>query len=155
MSRTPTTLPLLLGLVTACLGCSSRYEDAWSRARPQTFSCTGSVEYRGQPVVGALVNFFSETVDAKRPQVVHVYQAVGFTDAAGAFRLKTFREGDGAVGGIHRVRVTMPTLDDPVNSAPARPAATIPTRYGAFDTSGLTAEVTPGGPNHFVFTLAD
>lgn len=141
--------------IAVTIGCSSRYEDAWSRARPQTFSCTGSVEYRGQPVVGALVNFFSQTVDAKRPQVVHVYQAVGFTDATGAFRLKTFREGDGAVGGSHRVRVTMPTLDDPVNPAPARPAATIPTRYGAFDTSGLTAEVTPGGPNHFVFTLAD
>lgn len=161
MSRTPATLPLLLGLVTACLGCSSRYEDAWSRARPQTFSCTGSVEHRGQPVVGALVNFVSESVDAKRPQVVHVHQAVGFTDATGAFRLKTFRENDGAVAGSHRVRITMPTLADPAQAPPgppppARAAATgLPGRYADFDTSGLTAEVTPGGPNHFVFTLAD
>jgi hypothetical protein len=145
-----------LAAVVAC-GCSSHYEDDWSRARPKTFSCTGTVTHRGQPVVGALVNFASETVDPKRPQVVHVHQAVGFTDAAGAFRLKTFRENDGAVAGSHRVRITMPVLSDPAAPprSPAPPAGTLPARYAAFETSGLDAEVVPDGPNHFTFTLAD
>jgi hypothetical protein len=157
MSRTLAKLPLLLGLASACLGCSSRFEDAWSRARPKTFSCTGTVSHRGQPVVGALVNFASETVDPKRPQVVHVHQAVGFTDATGAFRLKTFRENDGAVAGSHRVRIAMPLRSDPADTpgSPAPPAGTLPARYAAFDTSGLDAEVVPDGPNHFTFTLAD
>jgi hypothetical protein len=137
MTTMPPTIRLIacLAAVAAC-GCSSHYEDAWSRARPPTFSCTGAVEHRGQPVVGALVNFTIEIPDAARPEVVHTHQAVGFTGPDGRFGLKTFREGDGAVAAV------------PATSA-------IPTRYASFEASGLTAEVSAGGPNHFVFQLAN
>jgi hypothetical protein len=137
------------------LGCSSRYEDAWSRARPQTYSCTGKVVHRGQPLAGALVNFAIEMPDAKRPEVIHAYQAVGFTGPDGNFLLKTFREADGAVAGTHKVRIAIPVLTSP-DEPRAKPAASvIPPRYASFDSSGLTAEVTAAGPNRFEFSLAD
>ena len=154
MTAMPPTIRLIACLTAAlALGCSSRYDDAWSRARPKTFSCTGTVEHRGQPVVGALVNFSIETPDGTRPQVVHTHQAVGFTGPDGRFSLKTFREGDGAVAGTHRVRIAMPLVTDPAAAAAARPAPVIPERCGSFDASGLIAEVVPDGPNHFVFRL--
>jgi hypothetical protein len=156
MTNMPPTMRLIacLAAAAAC-GCSSRYEDAWSRARPPTFSCTGAVEHRGQPVVGALVNFAIEIPDTRRPEVVHTHQAVGFTGPDGRFGLKTFREGDGAVAGTHRVRIVMPLLEDPAAPAAVAPPPAIPTRYASFEASGLTAEVNAGGPNHFVFQLAN
>ena len=156
MNSMPPYRSAILGLAAvACFGCSSRYEDAWSRSRPKTFSCTGSVEHRGQPVVGALVNFAIEIPDATRPEVVHNHQAVGFTGPDGAFRLKTFRDGDGAVAGTHRVRIVIPVLADPAAPGEALPAAVIPARYASFDASKLTADVTPDGPNRFVFQRAE
>ena len=156
MTTMPPTIRLIacLAAVAAC-GCSSHYEDAWSRARPPTFSCTGAVEHRGQPVVGALVNFTIEISDAARPEVVHTHQAVGFTGPEGRFVLKTFREGDGAVAGTHRVRIVMPLIEDPAAPAAVPATSAIPTRYASFEASGLTAEVSAGGPNHFVFQLAN
>lgn len=142
-------------LAAAVLGCSSRYEDAWSRARPRTFPAAGTVEHRGKPVAGALVNFMIEVPDPRRADVAHVHQAVGFTDARGVFRLKTFREGDGAVAGTHQVRIAIPVLVDPLGPAPEAAAKPLPSRYGSFETSGLTAEIVAGGTNTFVFRLAD
>jgi hypothetical protein len=151
------TIQLLtcLGAAAIAFGCSSRYEDAWSRARPKTFSCTGMVVHRGQPVVGALINFAIEMPDAKRPEVVHSYQAVGFTGSDGNFRLKTFRDGDGAVAGNHRVRIAIPVATEPTEPPRRAPASVIPRHYADFKSSGLTAEVTPAGPNRFEFTLSD
>jgi hypothetical protein len=143
---------------TVALGCSSRYEDAWSRARPKTYACTGMVSHRGQPLAGALVNFAIQIPDAKRPDVVHTHQAVAFTGPDGNFRLKTFREGDGAVAGTHSVRIAIPVATDPTEfNEPSRraPASVISKRYADFKSSGLTAEVTPAGPNRFEFTLSD
>jgi hypothetical protein len=152
----PLTVRLIACLTaTVALGCSSRYEDAWSRARPKTYSCTGAVSHRGQPLAGALVNFAIEIPDAKRPEVVHTHQAVAFTGPDGHFRLKTFREGDGAVAGTHRVRIAVPVLTSPDEPRAKPPASVVFQRYASFDSSGLTAEVTPAGPNRFEFTLSD
>jgi hypothetical protein len=152
----PTTVRVIACLAAAAvLGCSSRYEDAWSRARPQTYSCTGTVVHRGRPLVGALVNFAIELPDAKRPEVIHSYQAIGFTGPDGNFVLKTFREQDGAVAGTHKVRIAIPVLTNPDEPRAKAPASLIPNRYASFDASGLTAEVTPAGPNRFEFMLSD
>jgi hypothetical protein len=151
----PPRIVTIACLAAAVLGCSSRYEDAWSRARPRTFPAAGTVEHGGKPIAGALVNFMIELPDPRRPDVAHSHQAVGYTDSRGEFRLKTFREGDGAVAGTHQVRIAIPHLVDPLDPAPQEPAPTLPSRYGSFETSGLTAEVTASGTNHFVFELAD
>lgn len=148
-------LLLIACLTVVTFGCSCRYEDAWSRARPPTFSSTGVVVHRGQPVAGALVNFAVEMPDATRSGVIHSYQAVGFTGPDGAFRLKTFRDGDGAVAGHHRVRITIPVLTTPGEPQTSPPPSRIPARYSAFESSGLAAEVSATGPNEFMFQLGD
>jgi hypothetical protein len=150
------TYRLIVCLAAAVvLGCSSHYEDAWSQARPQTYSSTGTVVHRGRPLMGALVNFAIEMPDAKRPEVIHSYQAIGFTGPDGTFQLKTFREADGAVAGTHRVRISMPDLTSPDDRRAKAPPSLISNRYASFDSSGLMAEVTPAGPNRFEFTLSE
>jgi hypothetical protein len=153
MPQTVRVIACLTAVVA--LGCSSRYEDAWSRARPKTYTCTGMVSHRGRPLAGALVNFAIQIPDAKRPDVVHTHQAVAFTGPDGNFRLRTFREGDGAVAGTHRVRIAIPVATEPTEPPRRAPASVIPQRYASFDSSGLTAEVNPAGPNRFEFTLSD
>lgn len=146
---------VLVGVFTS--GCSRYHEDKWSRARPRTVRAAGVVEYQGKPVEGAIVTFISRVEDRNRE-----YDARGYTDAKGRFRLKTFREDDGAVVGTHRVRIEKDTMEATSASTNGGPAASamklirhLPKRYGSFDTSGLTAEVTQKGPNQFVFQLED
>lgn len=146
---------VVMGVFTA--GCSRYHEDKWSRARPRTVRAAGVVEYQGKPVEGAIVTFIARREDRNRE-----YDARGYTDAKGRFRLKTFREDDGAVVGTHRVRIEKDAMDATSTSSNGGPAASamklirhLPKRYGSFETSGLTADVTEKGPNEFVFTLDD
>lgn len=164
-----------LAWVVACVimaqatGCSRYVEDKWSRARPATHRAGGGLQYQGQPVQGATVTFVAR--DESRGKE---FTAVGFTDARGRFELKTFRPGDGAIAGSHRVMIEKHALvtgqsenEKPPASreeyaaqqaaAGGRPRIVreLPAKYGSFDTSGLTAEVTEKGPNEFVFQLED
>jgi len=136
-------------------GCSRYHEDKWSRARPRTVPAGGVVEYQGKPVEGAIVTFIAKLEERNRE-----YDARGYTDAKGRFRLKTFRPDDGAVVGTHRVRIEKSTAEPLTGpggglSSAIKIAQHLPQRYGSFDTSGLTAEVTEKGPNEFAFKLDD
>lgn len=150
------------------VGCSRYVEDKWSRARPATHRAGGVVEYRGQPLSRATITFVGRD-DASGKE----FSAVGLTDDRGRFRLQTFRPADGAVAGSHRVKIEKQSLGGgsaaavkpPTNreeyeaelaaQAKMRVGSEIPPRYGSFDTSGLTAEVTEKGPNEFAFKLDD
>jgi hypothetical protein len=77
------------------------------------------------------------------------FSAVGITDSAGRFVLKTFRPNDGAVAGTHIVMIEKSSYDDKTG----RVTAHLPRRYARQETSGLTAEVTEKGPNDFTFRL--
>jgi hypothetical protein len=79
-------LPLCLPLS----GCSSR------SGRPPTVPVHGNVTYKGKPVANASVAFLAPGAPAP---------AAGTTDAAGKFRLSTFKPNDGAVVGTHLVTV--------------------------------------------------
>jgi hypothetical protein len=98
--------------------------------------------------------------------------AVGLTDADGRFELKTYRPGDGAIAGSHRVAIEKRSLGggEPDSGKPfasqqeyearrgtgaPKLVSEVPGSYGSFDTSGLTAEVSEKGPNEFVFKLDD
>jgi hypothetical protein len=90
------------------------------------------------------------------------YNAMGTTDSAGRFRLQTFRPQDGAVPGSHRVQIeklsyTAKPVAGPVpDGFPTSTSVEIshlPKKYRSPQTSGLTAEVTPKGPNEFTFEL--
>ncbi len=116
------------------------------KGKPETVPVTGEVIYKNGPVEGAEVTFAPEGAAL----------AMGRTDAAGKFTLRTFEEGDGAVPGSHRVTVVknVPQSTRPENPYPVTKNA-LPARYAQPAQSGLIFEVKPSGENHFRLELAD
>lgn len=160
---------VIVVIMTQAGGCSRYVEDKWSRARPATYRAGGVVEYQGTAVPRAMITFVAR--DESRGKE---FAAVGFTDDRGRFTLQTFRPRDGAIAGIHRVMIEKRSLGGGQSAAEKSPSnreeyeaqragstgrlkfvSEIPSRYGSFDTSGLSAEVTEKGPNEFVFKLDD
>jgi hypothetical protein len=131
------------GLVLVALGCSRHHEDEWSQRWPPRHPCSGTVEFDGAPLAGAVVTFFTEREErAKEP-----FSAVGMTGAEGKFVLKTFRPNDGAVAGDHVVMVEKREMVD------GQLKTHLPAKYARKETSGLSATVSEKGPNVFVFKL--
>jgi len=154
------------GGVCVVAGCFRYVEDKWSRARPLTYPVRGTVQYDGRSVSGAVVTFMGRSTSGAD------LAAVGLTDANGRFELKTYRPGDGAISGSHRVAIEKrslgggePDTGKPFESqqeyeaqraagaGPPKLARELPAKYGSFETSGLTAEVSDKGPNEFIFQL--
>lgn len=135
----------VLAVAGVTAGCSRYHEDEWSRKWPPRHLAQGFVELDGQPLDGATVTFFTERADRGNEP----FSAVGITDSAGRFVLKTFRPNDGAVAGTHIVMIEKSVYDDKAG----RVITQLPRRYARQDTSGLTAEVTEQGPNEFTFRL--
>ncbi|HBE66626.1 MAG TPA: hypothetical protein DDW52_00625 [Planctomycetaceae bacterium] len=76
----------------ALVGCDSAPDN------PPTTPVTGTVTYKKKPVEGALVVLVAQTPDAQG--------AVGTTDADGNYAVSTFADGDGAVAGTYKVKVS-------------------------------------------------
>jgi hypothetical protein len=117
--------------------------------KPQPLAASGQFTYQGRPLAGATVSFLSE--DGK-------VSASGETDAKGDFTLSTYQRGDGAPAGRYKVLVTIDAFEIspqglPVPKKRGGPAVTLPERYGSIADTPLSAEVTPDGPNRFVFAL--
>lgn len=139
---------LLTGTV---LGCGGAESDRWTEARPNVHRASGIVTLDGAPLAGATVTF-------RRGEDSPA--AAGRTDAEGRFQLSTFGDADGAVAGPHQATVTKysdvekPAGYDPETSPPLpEPKLLTPPKYQSFETSGLSATVSPDGPNEFEFTL--
>ena len=144
---------ILLCMVAAGGGCAGRTEDKWTRARPATYAAGGTVLVDGRPMEGVKVQFERSSANDGPPCV-----AFGYTDSWGRFRLRTFRDGDGAVAGDHVVlieRITFEPISKPSNAevTPTREVSHLPERYRSSHTSGLTATVVPGGRNEFSFAI--
>ena len=146
---------LILALLPMAGGCSRYREDEWSKQWPRRVPAGGMVELDGQPVAEATVVFVTRSADGKKE-----YAALGQTDAAGKFRLKTFRPNDGAIPGKHLVGIekTAAVITNPVRGLspedqPKVVKNVLPEKYRVYSTSGLEAEVTEKGPNDFVFRL--
>jgi len=137
-------------------GCSSRVDDKWTRMRPPVFPAMGIVVYQDKPVAGATVMLESQSPDEKSRGKV----AIGHTDSGGRFRVRTFKEYEGAVAGPHRISVkkieyleNKPPNADPTIDYPPLEKSLLPERYKDFEASGLTATVTEQGPNSFRLEL--
>jgi hypothetical protein len=136
MQQSRRFLVLVLLLATVAAGCGRK--DGRVPVR-------GTVTYRGQPLPNALVVFMPETPG--------VLPSSGLTDRNGRYQLMTTVPGDGAAVGKHRVTITARKPDKELKggarsvtgSATEPGAPLIPTKYFMPDTSGLTAEVKPGG----------
>lgn len=109
----------------------------------------GRVLFNGEPLKYGSIVF----------QPAHGQPARGEIQPDGAFTLSTYRAGDGAAVGRHKVRVTCYTSQDPKqkkeNSAASDSLgeSLIPLRYTSFDTSGLEVALLAGGNKPFVFEL--
>ena len=115
-------------LATAAIAIAGCGESA-----PTTYPVAGLVRFDdGQPVQTGHVEFHhaESGISAK-----------GRIGADGSFALTTFREGDGAVAGVHRVTVHQLILNDMVRDPSShRHGRSVPSRY-ADQSSPLTATV--------------
>ena len=119
--RIRTTSPILLVAVVLapCWGCGSA-----GGSPSELIPVKGKVTYKGQPLTKGLIQFAPRNTGR---------EASGQLQADGSFVLTTFKEGDGAVAGKHRVFVSE------FDKRLARDRALL--RYASPNTSGLTAEV--------------
>lgn len=128
-------------------------------AKPRLYPVSGTVRYKNQPVAEAVVSFFSE--DGKR-------LATGRTDANGVFTLSTFREGQGAVPGRHKVTVTKfvtpgksatgeVSMEDAFKppQTPPEPRNLLPAKYADPKHPVIELTVSKDRPNDFTIDLAD
>jgi hypothetical protein len=123
-------LVLALTVVAAVSGCGGG--DPYA---VKTVSAAGTATYQGKPVSKGTILF--QPVDEKgRP-------ASG-TIEDGKFTLTTYREGDGAVPGKHKVAVVV-TEEKKTKDGDTTVKYIIPERYASAETSGVEVEVPPGG----------
>ena len=134
-------------------GCGSSDPDAGLN-RPKRVPVTGLVSSQGRPVADADVTFLNDAAQTT---------GTARTDSDGRFEVTTFRDRDGAVPGtqlvaIRRVDVINKTPADVDVSAggvglPPEVHWVVPQKYSDPRKSGLTANVTDAGTNHFEFAL--
>lgn len=117
------------------------------RRGPEIVSVSGKVTFNGQPL-----KFGSVTFQPQKGQ-----PARGEIQSDGTFTLSTFKPGDGAVVGPHKVRVACyESQRAPANTGGGEQSLgklLIPVKYTFFDQSGLTAEVKPSDNAPFLIEL--
>lgn len=151
----------------AMLTCASMVCGCGSSAEPPVpvYPVTGTVTYKGTPVVGADITFFNK--EANR-------SSFGRTNEQGEYQLTTFSANDGAVAGKSIVTIVkfeappMATTDVASidteeyvppganqSTDPPKPKSEFPDKYGKQETSGLVAMVNADAPNKVDFNLTD
>lgn len=114
---------------------------------PQMVQVTGKVLYNGQPLKFGSVTFQPPTGQPARGEI----------QSDGTFSLSTYRPGDGAVVGRHKVRVACYESQRPTAVKPPGEQSLgkllIPQKYTLFDESGLTADVRADSTAPLVFEL--
>ena len=136
-------IPLLAALLLAG-GCSEK------ETGPKRVQATGTVNYKGQPVEGAMVILSPETPG--------VPAATAQTDASGQFKLGTKEAGDGAVPGRYKVTIAKTETplqeeikeDDPRYGNPlpeVQSKELLPVKYKDPAKSGLSVEIRDGEEN--------
>jgi hypothetical protein len=122
----------------AVVGCSS--------GQPTLAVVRGTITYKGKPVPNGTITF----VPANGPA------ATGKIHRDGTYTLTTYKAGDGAVLGTHKVVVA--AMEDMTGRLPEDrnplPPSLVPNKYSSIGTTDLTAEVKEGG-NNINFPLED
>jgi hypothetical protein len=122
--------------ITACCGCS--------RGPAPTYPTKGRVVFADKsPLAGGNIEFAPQSGQIRT-------SARGVIGDDGTFVLTTFREGDGAIEGKHRVLI-IPARRR--GELPGKAARTLDGKYQDFATSGLEATVSADGPNDFEFVV--
>ena len=113
---------VLAAVVLVPSGCSHR---------PKTAPVHGKVTYKGKPVPNGTVSFIPDGGTA----------ATGEIGPDGSYALTTFRKGDGAILGKHKVVISALEAGNPGEVAASLPAPIVPTKYMNLSTTDLRAEV--------------
>jgi hypothetical protein len=123
---TRTTCCALAAVLVLAAGCGD--------SNPKTVPVRGKVIYNGNPVTSGTVTF---TPEAGGPP------ATGEIRSDGSFEMTTFKSGDGAVPGKHKVFIVAmgSTAEQLPESRSPTPPPTIPMKYTHPATSPLTATV--------------
>lgn len=139
-------LPLLLG--------------CGNDGRPPLAKVTGTVSYKGKPLVGANICFL--------PEQPGIRSALGTTDQTGRYSLLTYDPDDGAPVGKHKVVISLRGPPEKPKLDPALKAKygeayfeqlsglgklLIPEKYNSPESSGLSVDVVAGRRNVFDFDL--
>jgi len=115
---------------------------------PEIVPVTGTVLYNGEPLPFGSVTFQPPSGQPARGEI----------RGDGTFELSTYRRGDGAVVGKHKVKIACYESQHPAAvKGPGEQSlgrSLIPTNYTLLDQSGLVAEVRPGENEPFVFDLS-
>lgn len=140
---------LMAATIVACglaavAGCGSR--------NPPTYPVALKVSFAdGKIPVGAVVAFHSDP----DPKTGRPYDATGTVEADGSCRLSTFRQGDGAVAGRHRVTVGSPPYMPGMTGPQGPSRIVIAPRYADQNTSKLDFTVTSDpAKNQFAVQVA-
>jgi len=117
-----------LFLMLACvLGCGE--------GQLKTYPVQGKVLFAdGSPVKLGTIECLSET---------HGIQATGTINRDGTFRLKTYRDEDGAVEGLHKCVIVQFIQADGIPNAKPSTLGVINKRHASYATSGLSIRVEP------------
>jgi hypothetical protein len=160
MSRTQFRSSSLV-LIPVCLCLLGCRDDGLPKRAP----VSGKVTYNGEPLAGAMVNFYPEQPGER--------VSVGETNDQGEFTVWCYEIGDGAVLGNHRVAIRKEGPPKPTGVHPSQIAEgmdeswyeemgqsftrepLIPPRYFSPDTSELAVEVVGGRRNTFEFHLEE
>ncbi|MBA2114161.1 carboxypeptidase-like regulatory domain-containing protein [Bremerella alba] len=145
---------LCLSWVIAMAGCYSS-QDKWTAMRPKVYKTNGVVRMDGKPLPEAIVVF--SPVGGK-------VSGTAITDEAGHYQMTTFEDHDGVTEGEFQVSVEkidwIPVGPEKAESAdggnyrrPLKEVRQTPKVYSQLEKSGLTAMVSPDGPNTFDFDL--
>jgi hypothetical protein len=118
------TLVLVGSLVPSMVGCGSGARSPGARTAP----VKGKVTYQGKPVKAGIVTFEPDGAGK---------EAMGTINSDGTFELTTYKPGDGAVLGNHRVAVG--------NAGKA-----IPLKYASLASSKIEIEVTEGKTDYTI-----
>ena len=138
LKRLPTwTSVALIFAFWACLsGCG---DD-----RVPTYPASGRVVFPdGSPLPGGNIEFAPQAGTVKT-------SARAMIEEDGTFRLTTFRDGDGALAGVHRVAI-IPARRRGQRADEAE--RSFDGKYQDFETSGLEATIASGSPNEFKFVV--
>jgi len=85
------------------------------------------------------------TVELKSKE--HNVQARGQIQSDGSFTLTTYKEGDGAVAGMHDCVVVQFVMAEGISGHRPSTMGVVDRRYASYSTSGLKAEISPDHSN--------
>jgi len=108
----------------------------------ETATVSGTVTLDGNPLSKGIVTFQPE----------YGRGATGYIQADGSYLLSTYKSGDGAIVGAHKIGV-ISTEIDPNQGPESGSKSLVPTMYATPDGSGLSAEVQPDQENRIDLKL--